>query len=152
MAVGTANELKTVLFEAYDGFADKRLRDMTRDAPFLVDDRGPGDFDARKQLFLWFCQIFLRVEAADRVRLSFRGGLPMSDAVEEWFAKHGGTKTDFGMEVTVTMANIAALGDLADRIRAIIRRPYDTRAYKFVVPRTAASIDQLGGVLRKAWS
>ena len=76
MAVSTVVALRKILFDAYDGFGDKRLKDLKRDAPFIVDDRGGGDHDAQGKLFLWFCSMSARVEAPDRVRLSLRGGAP----------------------------------------------------------------------------
>jgi hypothetical protein len=72
----TKLELKKMLFEAYGGFADKRLKNLERDAAFVIDDRSDGDYDARGQLFLWFCQIFATVEDGDSVEVEFRGGVP----------------------------------------------------------------------------
>lgn len=152
MAVESERELKQCLFDAYGGFADKRIRNIDRNEPFIVDDRGPGDLDARKRLFLWFCQLFVTVEAVDRVKLTFRGGVPQSAGVSAWFAKHGGEPDAGGVTVIIRPDTVAALGDLADAFRAILARRYDTPAYKYVVPRVAASLRQLADVLDRAWT
>lgn len=152
MPVQTANELKAVLFDAYDGFADKRLKNVARDAPFIVDDRTQNDYDAGTQLYLWFCQMFVTVEAPDRVRLTFRGGTPASAEVSEWFERHGARTTNFGTEVDLTPNNLESLGDLIGRFSAITKRPYDTPAYKYVVPRVCQSLSQLQKVLGGAWA
>jgi hypothetical protein len=150
--VQTADDLKAVLFDAYDGFGDKRYKDKTRDLPFIVDDRTEGDTDARGQLFLWFCQIFVNVEAADRVKVSLRGGVPESAGVAAWLADHGAEQTNFGTQILITPQNIDSLDDLISRFAAITKKPYDTRAYKFVVPRLCHSLKQLKKVLVGAWS
>ncbi len=56
MAVGSVEELRGVLFKAYDGFGDKRLTDLGRDAPFILDDRGKGDLDAQGHLSCGFAR------------------------------------------------------------------------------------------------
>lgn len=152
MAVETALELKKVLFDAYGGFADKRLKKLEHDALFIVDDRGESDYDARGDLFLWFCLMFVTVEAADRVKLSMRGGVPECTAVHQWFDKHGAERQPYGVETTITPDNLDALDDLAARMAAIVRKPYEVRAYKYVVPRVAASLRHLRQVLSRAWS
>lgn len=152
MAVVSEVVLRQVLFDAYEGFGDKRLKDLKRDAPFIVDGRGSGDYDARGQLFLWFCQILARVEAPDRIRLSFRGGVPQSKTVANWFEAHGAEKTNFGTEVLLTPENVDDLSKLAQAFSAIIKTRYEVSAYKYVVPRVATSVLKLKGVLSQAWS
>ena len=152
MAVASAEELRGVLFKAYDGFADKRLKDLGRDAPFIVDDRSQRDEDAQGHLFLWFCQILASAEGADQVRLTFRGGVPEAPAVAEWFDAHGGQHTNVGLEVTLTPANLGDLHALAKAFSAITRGRYEVKAYKYVVPRTVKSLRRLHDVLAGAWS
>lgn len=151
----TKTELKRQLFDAYDGFADKRYKRLENDAPFIVDDRGRGDYDARGQLFLWFCQIFAFVEDGDSVRLSLIGGVPQSDAVSQWYAEHNAEEKTSSIkstvEINVTPDNLDNLPDLANRFAAIIKRRYGVPAYKYVVPRTRDSLIRLHGVLSAAW-
>lgn len=151
MPVQTALELKAILFQAYDGFADKRIKNLERDEPFIVDDRNRGDYDARNQLFLWFCSMFVTVEAADRVSLTLRGGVPTSDAVNVWIEANA-VVDNHGVTLTIDPATLNRLTELADLFSAIIRRRYDVKAYKYVVPRTADSLARLHGVLTGAWS
>ncbi len=152
MAVATVEELRRSLFEAYDGFADQRLKDLGRDSPFIVDDRAKGDYDARGKLFLWFCQILAQVETPERVRLMFWGGTPESKAVSAWFEAHGAHRSNVGLEVIITPANVADLDELAEAFRAIIKSRYEVNAYKYVVPRVAKSVRKFREVLSQAWA
>jgi len=152
MAVGSVEELRGVLFKAYDGFGDKRLKDLERDAPFIVDDRGKGDLDAQGHLFLWFCQIWAQVEAPDRVRVTLRGGVPEGVAVAAWFQAHGAQHNNFGLGVVITPANVGDLEPLAKSFLAITKSRYEVKAYKFVVPRVAKSLRKLRDVLGHAWA
>ena len=152
MPVGSVEELRSVLFDAYDGFGDKRLKDLGRDAPFIVDDRGKGDLDAQGHLFLWFCQIWALVEAPDRVRVTLRGGVPEGAAAAHWFQAHGAHHSNFGLEVVITPANVGELEALAKSFLAITKSRYEVKAYKYVVPRVAKSLRKLRDVLGQAWA
>lgn len=153
--MATKIEVKKLLFDAYGGFADKRLKKLERDAPFIVDDRNEGDYDAKGQLFLWFCQMFATVEDGPGVELELRGGVPHSAAVSEWFAGYGGQERpgDYRSyaSVVLTPENFDALPDLVQRYSAITTDRYPVKAWKYVVPRTAASLLKLHGVLSTAW-
>lgn len=152
MPVGSVEELRGVLFDAYDGFGDKRLKDLGRDTPFIVDDRGKGDLDAQGHLFLWFCQIWAQVEAPDRVRVTLRGGVPDGAAAAQWFQAHDAHHSNFGLEVIITPANAADLETLAKSFLAITKSRYEVKAYKYVVPRVAKSLRKLRDVLGHAWA
>lgn len=152
MAVQSATELKQVLFDAYDGFADKRIKSLERDAPFIVDDRTEGDKDARGRLFLWFCQMFVEVISETEVHLSFYGGTPRGPEVNSWLDAR---KLDVGKPgdtISITPQSVDGLSDLAASFQKIVTRRYDTPAYKYVVPRTANSLRRLQEVLAEAWS
>lgn len=152
MPVGSMEELRGVLFGAYDGFADKRLKDLGRDEPFIVDDRGKGDLDAQGRLFLWFCQILVRVEAPDRVRVILRGDVPEGAGVKEWFQAHSAQHSNFGLEVVLTPADVGDLDALAKAFLAITKSRYEVKSYKYVVPRVAKSLRRLREVLTEAWA
>ena len=152
MPVKTSRELKELLFATYGGFADKRIKNLDRDEPFIVDDRTDGDYDARHELYLWFCIMSVRVRDERRVTLAFRGGVPMSADVNEWIRTHGGVETNLGFEVDITPESVNNLDDLANRMLAIIKRRYEVPAYKYVVPRTVDSIARLSKMLRGAWN
>jgi len=153
--VTTKTEIKKTLFDEYDGFADKRYKKIENDAPFIVDDRHRGDYDARGQLFLWFCQMFAFVEDANTVRLSLVGGVPQSSAVSDWYEAHGAEEQVVGVnhrvEISLTPDNIGDLPDLANSFAAITKRRYSVPAYKYVVPRTRSSLLRLHKVLSTTW-
>ncbi|MEL6828822.1 MAG: hypothetical protein AAFO63_01670 [Pseudomonadota bacterium] len=153
--MATKLELKKLLFDAYGGFADKRLKNLERDAPFIVDDRSDRDLDAQNQLYLWHCQIFATVDDADRVEVELRGGVPYSAAVSEWYAVQKGEERpgDYNgyARFVVTPENIGDLPDLAQRFAAITKRRYPVKAWTYVVPRTADSLLKLHGVLSNDW-
>lgn len=152
MAVQSANELKQVLFDEYDGFADKRLKRIENDAPFIVDDRTGHDQDARGRLFLWFCQMFAEVVSETEIRLTLYGGVPRGHEVDAWLEAHQVDVNNRGVTVSVTPDNVEDLADLAASFRKIIARRYDTPAYKYVVPRTADSLRRLQEILTEAWA
>lgn len=152
MPVQTADDLRAVLFDAYDGFADKRYKHPTRDLPFIVDDRTEKDEDAGGGLFSWFCLMFVTVEAADRVNLALRGGIPQSPSIATWLEEQGAAHTNFGTEIVLTPANLSSLDDLIIRFAAITKKPYNIKAYKYVVPRVCNSLAKLKKVLAEAWS
>ena len=116
----TKLELKGLLFDAYDGFADKRYKKLEKDASFIVDDRRQGDHDTRGQLFLWFCQMFAYVEDANTVRLSLIGGVPQSDAVSQWYAEHGAeeqsSSINYTVEIDLTPDNLGVSEALCMRL------------------------------------
>lgn len=55
------SQLKKSLFAAYNGFADKRIKNLSKSTTFIVDDRTQSDLAADKTLFLWFCSVFVDV-------------------------------------------------------------------------------------------
>lgn len=78
--------------------------------------------------------------------------MPEGPTISDWFQVHGVQRTNFGHEIKLTPANIAELSDLASAFAAITRKPYEVRAYKFVVPRVASSLRHLQAVLAGAWA
>ncbi len=150
MTTLTTRGLKEHLFKAYQGFADKRIKSMDRGRLFIVDDRGPGDFDARKHLFLWFCQIFVEVESHDQIKLILRGDVPEGPEVVQWMKEHSAKIDEAGVTIVIQSEQTADLLVLASCFRAIVRRRYSVKSYKYVVPRTATSIEQLASVLKGA--
>jgi D-ribose pyranose/furanose isomerase RbsD len=154
MAVKNVNELKRILFGTYEGFADKRLKNLDKGNYFIVDDRRDADYDARGDLFLWFCQIGLTVDDDhDKVTLTLRGGVPDSAKVAAWLEKMGAKKTAFATEVEIAKGNEDDLMELASAFRAIVRpgARYDVKAYKYVCPRAAAALTRLRDTLHEAW-
>lgn len=159
-ATPSSSPLKEVLFAEYDGFANKSYKNIDKYSVFIADDRSEGDYDAKKQLFLWFCSIFADVKAPDRVTVTLSGGIPKSSAVTLW-------RTSLHVDVTkhplgiserwvfdVKPANVGTLLTLATAMRSITARGaprYAEKAYKYVVPRTANSLVRLHNVLHGYW-
>ena len=153
MAVQSTHELKQVLFNAYGGFADKRIKNLEKGKLFIVDDRTRSDEDAASKLFLWFCQILTEVIDGDTVKIILRGDIPEGPLVAKWFEQHGATKSNFGLELVVRRRAEAELSALAAGFRAIVRPgvQYPVKSYSDVCPRTAGAIEHLQHVLEIAW-
>ena len=151
MAIKDVKEIREIFFDEYDGFADKRLKNLTLNRPFIVDDRGHGDFDAKGQLFLWFCSLFIEVETTDKLILTIRGDMPMGPEVTKWLKDNNFHQENAGIEITLTPKNIDTLIDLIKAIETIIQRRYFVKSYKYVVPRTAESLSRLYKVLKRVW-
>ena len=151
MAINSAEELKAILYGEYDGFADKRLKSLANDAPFIVDSRGPGDLDARKQLFLWFCQMFATVRGPNEVELWLRGGVPVSEGVTAAIVAMDGSVDGKEIHLSLNPGNVSELAAIEAEMASIIRRRYSVPAYKYVVPRTVESLGRLRAVLTTAW-
>ena len=85
----TKRELKQTLFNAYGGFADKRVKNIEKGTFFIIDDRTPADEDASGRLFSWFCLIFAEVIDQDTVNITMRGGLPDGPLVKNGSPRMG---------------------------------------------------------------
>ena len=77
------NTLKKVLFEEYDGFADKRIKKLETGSTFIVDDRTDGDQGADKKLFGWFCSMFVDVESSTSVTIRLIDGTSISSGIKK---------------------------------------------------------------------
>ena len=146
--------LKQALLNEYETFADRRIKNIDRGNLFIADDRGPGDHGADKQLFLWFCTIFVQVTEPNRVKIMLGRAVPRSAAVTAWIKKYAADDAEIGVRFDVTNQDVAKLGELASAMRSIVRPGaprYPIKAYKYVCPRTAKSLDRLRGVLIAHW-
>ena len=152
--VSTTNELKQKLFDAYNGFADKRVKNLDKESLFIIDDRKKSDEDAAGKLFLWFCQMFAEVVDKDSVKIIMRGDVPDGPLVAKWLAENGAGKSNFGQEIVIRRGEQDRLSTLAAGFRAIVRpgARYDVKSYKYVCPRVAGSLDQFRRVLSEAWA
>jgi|GEM_PF-1658905 len=153
MLVSHGNDLKQALFNAFDGFGDKRIKKLSSGDYFIIDERGAGDRDARGNLFLWFCQIGVSVVDRDKVKLSLRGGVPQSADVKKWAKSMGAAEDENSLEVLISAGQQNEIKELANAFRAITKpgARSSVSAYKYVCPRTAKSLDKLAEVLGAAW-
>lgn len=150
------SSLKKKLFDEYDGFADKRIKNLDKGQRFIVDDRSPRDFGARG-LYSYFCSVFADVLADDRVQVVLSGNVPASQGVDDWAAKYQARKNDgisSSLSFIVERGNESTLNELAECIDGIVApgKRYDTSNYKYVCPRTAKSLRRLANVLSDYWS
>ncbi len=152
----SATQLKVHLFEAYGGFADKRIRKLTKSDLFIVDDRDERrDYGADRKLYPWFCLIFARVISATLVEVELSGNWPTSPQILSWIDDgNASVKDDHNsrLVVPIQLGNEGRLRNLAQLIEAVVRpgAQYDVRSYKYVCPRTAASLRRLADVLAAA--
>lgn len=146
--------LKSHLFDVYDGFADKRIKNLNKSDRFIVDDRDDGPaYGADKKLFLWFCAIYFHVQDDGSMNVELTGGVPTSEAIREWADKGNADLQEHPYRTRLLMdlqlGEEDRLRKLADMIAAIVRRGrrYSVKAYKYVCPRTAQSLRRLADVL-----
>ncbi len=152
------NALKRHLFDAYNGFADKRIKDLSKCDRFIVDDRTDDDIASNGKLYGYFCMMFATVISENEIELSLVGNIPESPRVREWITENA-AKEDSSyqhrLEITVTPRNTRALTELAKRVAAITARGaprYSVPSYKYVCPRVARSLNKLATTLAKYWT
>ncbi|MET4803608.1 hypothetical protein [Bradyrhizobium sp. LB11.1] len=144
--------LKRRLFDELGGFSDKRIKDLHKSDLFICDDREHAARDARKQLFLWYCTVVLRVISGDTVHIELGQAMPMSDAVDAWW-KANTIKGRYGLRVIeINKGEEVKLGELAKRIAAIVKKPYSVKAYKYVCPEVAGVLQRTQKILSKVWA
>jgi hypothetical protein len=151
VAVEQTNDLKQIFFDEYEGFADKRIKNIESSSVFTIDDRGPKDTNAKNQLFSWFCQMSADIVDQDTVKIILRGGVPTSADVVKWLKAHGATSEPSRVEFLVKRGDQAEVASLAAAIWAITDGRYKEKSYKYVCPRVGESLDRLRAVLDRAW-
>jgi hypothetical protein len=90
--------------------------------------------------------------------VSLHRNVPVGAAVTGWIGRHN-ARYDKAypyttLEFTISNDGQLALNQLADAFRAIVAPdapPYLVSSYRYMCPRTAASLDRLKGVLDEAW-
>ena len=148
----TTNALKQSLFDAYGGFADKRIKRLESGSLFHVDGRSAADYDARKQLFLWFCTVTATVHSGEEIVVHVGSAIPKNAAVEQWLAANQVPGQYDRMGIVIKKGEQAKLIELADLVAKVIKKPYTVKAYKYVAPNTASALTHLKKVLDKAWA
>lgn len=147
-----AKQVKKHFFEEYGGFADKRLKNLDKGDTFIADDRSRRDVGADGQLYSYFCLIFVRVDSGEFVEVTLRGNIPMSDSVQEWIDETGASLSGSfqpSLSFEIRIGEEDRLRDLADRIEGITApgARYAVANYKYVCPRTAASLRRVASTL-----
>lgn len=150
-------KLKKALYDAYGGFGDKRIKNLDKGSTFIVDDRSAGDYGADRNLFLWFCSIFVEVVSDSEIKVTMSGGVPIASSVKTW-AKANGAKLETSprgqLVFHIKKEAQPALLSLATAIKGIVApgKKYPVPAYKYVCPRTANSLTKLASELSSVWA
>ena len=150
-------KIQQALVDEY-GFSDKRIKKVESAKTFVVDDRGSSDLNAKKNPFSWFCHIFVRVGSGVSVTLA--GGVPLNDEIRGWASHKGHTlhEDEDGLRLNLSLdineSNHNDLIQLASLIENITApgNNYSVPAYKYVCPRTAASLKRLAAKLSEVWT
>ncbi len=146
--------LKEHLFKAYNGFADKRVKNLAKDLPFVVDDRGqPSDFGAQGDLYPWFCLMFARVRGPRSIELDMRGEIPGSHKINAWCESVKAQRQDVPprLVLSVTLGQEDQLREFAKLVDQIVSDGnYSVPSFKYMCPRTAQSLRRLADVLKTA--
>lgn len=86
MSVEQLRKLKQALLDAYGGFADGRIKNIDVGDRFIVDKRTTNDIAADRNVYGWFCSMFLEVKMPEEVFLTVLN-IPESDPVRTWLAE-----------------------------------------------------------------
>jgi hypothetical protein len=141
-----ASNLRAFLFTTYDGFSDKRCKDLDKNHPFKVDDREDGD------VAVDFCDIFVSVPDMNKpeFELSLQN-CPHNAEVQQLIADNGGKITagpavgaiSFCIQLNVKEGSF--VNKLARAIKHVIGRgqSYEVPNWRWIAPRTAKSLTQL---------
>jgi hypothetical protein len=143
--------LKKRLFDIFGGFADKRIKNLTRSDLFICDARKKAPTDARGILFRWYCTITLRVVSGEMIHIILGSAMPINSAVSNWTNKNS-IKSDGSTVIPITKKTISKLGELATLIEFITIKPYDVRAYKYECPRVASILRRVEKILQKIFA
>ncbi len=150
------SELKKALFNKFGGFADKRIKNLDKGTTFIADDRGRGDYGADRNLFLWFCSIFIDVKSESYVLVRLSGGVPWSSAIAQWAKSNNlehRERPQTYIHIPISKGEEHKLNELASLLDAIVApgERYEVAAYKYVCPRTAKSLRRLAKTLTSVW-
>jgi hypothetical protein len=154
------SQLKQIFYDAYDGFADKRIKRLDRYNRFIVDDRSNSDVGANSQLLSYFCMIFADVLSESKIEVAMHGNVPSGSNVRKWISSHECEMQSDELHLNDSLSFVVDEGqqniltELADAIESIVRYGaprYDVPSYKYVCPRTAASLRNLKSILETAW-
>jgi hypothetical protein len=151
--IGDGRALKRALLAEYGHFADKRIRNIDRASPFLVDDRDQGGLASDGHLYGWFCGVTADVLNDDKVLVTLHGQIPQGDAVQAWMTMYGAEISrpfhSDRMTFEVGRGDAGKLSELADAFISIVKPParYNEPSYKYACPRAADALRRLHRVL-----
>jgi len=142
--------LKRILFDAYGGFADKRIKDLDKSSRFIIDDRSDSDIGADKKLLSYFCMISAEVKSNEAVSIILIGNVPVGKDVKKWLKANKyeikNLTYQSSLTIEVERGNQEILNDFARAIDSIVAPGaprYKVKSYKYVCPRTAKSLRRI---------
>lgn len=140
--------LKQHLFKAYNGFADKRIKNLDKGHSFIIDNRD------NEPMNFAFCMIFAELAGPDRIKLIFQGNLPYNDTVKKMIESKGGTLNDRDGQVQasvgpLTLDDIAFLDKLRAAIRDVTNKPYEIKSWKYSAVRVSDSLRRFISTLKE---
>ncbi|GLK68964.1 hypothetical protein [Hansschlegelia plantiphila] len=145
-------ELKKRLFSQFGGFADGRIKDLSKSDRFICDDREHADNDAKGKLFYWYVTVYMRAISGDVVHIDIGDAMPQSKAVKEWMSNNT-IEGEWGRSVIeIKKGEQGKLKELAALISSITDKPYDVRHYKYTCPEVASVLRRTADVLATVWS
>jgi hypothetical protein len=135
------------LLDTYE-FADGRRSKRAVDSPIVIDDRGGQDL-------LSFCTMTVQVpdSSGDTLILSIRD-IPLTERSRSLIEGQGGNIREFPdgyrAEITLSVKSVTFIRKLARAIRQTTGRGkrYDHPNWKWICPRTAASLERFATVLK----
>jgi hypothetical protein len=86
------------------------------------------------------------------VHIEIGGSMPMNEAVNNWWEKNTIEGRYSRKVIEITKGEEHKLGDLAKLIAAIVKKPYNVKAYKYVCPEVASVLRKTEKVLEKVWA
>lgn len=146
-----AMNLKDFLFKKYGNVTGKLLKELSAKGVFIVDDRGPRDKDSRGKLFPWFCSMSVKATGNEQLIIHLYGSVPHSSEFEKYILEQNGKwergELESNLSIRISSSETSSLRELASRMQTILRGRYEVPSYKYVVPRTAASLIRLAEYL-----
>ncbi len=141
-------QFKKYLFDAYGGFGDKRVKDITKDYSFKIDDQ---DTDDKHE---YFCGIFVKVIEGSKFELHLTNNAPFNSKIKSMVKAKGGKvqERDYkSIEVNLTSKDYDFVSKLAVEIQGLVARgkKYNNPNWKWLCPRTANSLSHFSGILKK---
>jgi hypothetical protein len=140
-------QFKKYLFDAYGGFGDKRVKDITKDYSFKLDDQDSSDNHAL------FCGIFAKVIEGDVFELSLSNNAPINSKIKSIVKSKKGDIQEgqfSSIRITLTSKDYNFVSELANAIGELVAKgkKYSNPNWKWLCPRTAKSLKRFSEVLK----
>jgi|GEM_PF-2354241 len=143
------SRLRDHLLDAYDGYADKRIKNRSLDRPIKINDKDSHD------VYPHYCSILVRVpdRTGEALTLPLQH-CPHNPDLIALVKKHGGTAitSDHGCDIQLNLnANqIGTVTSLANAISEVTKKGsrYPNPNWKWTCPKTVDSLRRLAKVLK----